>query len=125
MCGALRIWSKPCRRISVSVDLRFRPLQVLVKEAERPLSVDRMRTVEEFDLSRIGELELCFVEMTHLGEFQRHAFIGSDPIKVAPLDHEWSRGDERSHLGVVERAAEIELEDLILVRPHVAVRGTR
>ena len=48
--------------------------------------------------------------------------IGRDAVEVPPFDHEGPRSDQRRHLGVAEGAAQIELEDFVLLRPDVAVR---
>ena len=67
---------------------------------------------------------LRLVEEADLGELVADRLVGRDAVEVAALDHERPRGDQGGHLGVVERAAQVELEDLVLVGPDVTVRGS-
>ena len=91
-----------------------------VKKLEGAYAVDGVAAVKEIDVGsfRIGELG---VESSDFRIFQCNPFIRCDGVVMASLNHEWAWGDQGGHLGVVERAAQIELEDLVLARPDVAV----
>src|SRR5690606_20861636 len=101
------------------------PREVTVEEIERTLSVDRVRPDEELDLGPVADPETRLVEMAHFRVFVRDGFIGRHAVEMTAFDHEGARRDERGHLRVVERASEVELEDLVLAGPHIAVGASR
>ena len=96
---------------------------MLVEKVERALAVDGVRPDEPFDFAAVADAELGGVEEAHLGELVGDRFVGGHAVEVAAFDHERTRGDQGGHLGVIERAAEIEFEDLVLAGPDVAVRA--
>ena len=71
----------------------------------------------------VADAQPGLVEEPDLGELVRHVLVGADAVEVTPFDHERPRRDQGGHLGVVERAAQVELEDLVLAGPDVAVRA--
>src|SRR5262249_32854686 len=100
---------------------RVGPSQVFVQEFERPPSVDRVRADEELDPATIADPQAGIVQVENLGEFVGDRLVGCDAVEVAPLDHEWPRGDQGRHLGVIERATQVELEDLVFAAPDVTI----
>src|SRR5262245_24686555 len=98
----------------------FGPLQVLMQEVEGPDAVDGVRAGEPLELAVITNAELGFVEEADLGELVADRLIGRHAVEVAALDHERPGGDQGGHLGVVEGAPEVDLEDLVLDVPSVA-----
>ena len=74
---------------------------MLVQELERPLAVDLVVSVEEFDVGTVAEAEHV-VQAADFGVFVGNPFVGSDAVPVAAFDHERARGEQRDHLGVVE-----------------------
>ena len=91
-----------------------------MKKLECSLPVDRMRTVEPFDLGTIGQLEPRGVQMPDPGVFPCNSPVVGNSVKVAPLDHKGSRGDQSCHLRIVERVTEIPFEDFVFARVDVA-----
>lgn len=69
--------------------------------------MDFVGTVEEFDGRAFRNAQIG-VQPADLGVLVGHPFVRGDPISVTSLDHEWPGSDQRGHLSVVERAAEIE-----------------
>ena len=93
---------------------------MFVEELEGANAIDRMRSVEEFDLGAVAEAEFV-VEAADAGEFMGDPFVGRDAVVVSALDHERARRDERGHLGVVVGVREVPLEDLVFAGEEVAV----
>src|SRR5262245_22030335 len=98
-----------------------RPTQMFMEKFERPNAIDFVGSDEVLDAAAVGHFELNVVNPLNLGIFGGDAFIDSDPVEVAALDHEGAGRDESGHLGVVERAAEVPLEDFVFAGPNVAV----
>src|SRR5258706_341476 len=98
---------------------------MLVQEIVRSLTIDCVWADEPFNLAAIHQLEPGLVEILHLGELEADLLIEADPVKMTALHHERTRTDQGGHLRVVERAAEVELKDLVLAGPDVGVRGLR
>ena len=96
-----------------------------MEEIKGSLSIDGVRSHEGFHLAAVAQAEPDGVEKVHLRGFPRDGFIRRHAVEMASFDHERPRGDQRGHLGVVEGAAEIELEDFILAAPDVAVAPGR
>ena len=80
-----------------------------------------MRSVEPFDFAPLGNAQSRVVQETNFGKFGGDAFVDANCVVMPTFDHKWSRGDERRHLGIVERGPQIELENLLLVGPDVRV----
>lgn len=93
-----------------------------MQELERALAVDLVEAVEEFDVGAVAEAERV-VHPADFGVFVGDPFVGSDAVPVAAFDHERSRGEQRDHLGVVERRAHVEVRHLPLDREQEAVLG--
>ena len=74
---------------------------------------------------RSPSFSLRLVQEPHLGELVGHGLVGGHAVEMPPLDHERPRGDQRRHLGVVERAAQVELEDLVLAASRRSCTGAR
>src|ERR1051326_780482 len=79
------------------------PVQVLVQELEGPNPMNRMRTVEEFDLRAVANTQLI-IKPSDLGVFRCHPFINSHSILVATFHYERARSNQRGHLRVIEQA---------------------
>ena len=96
-----------------------------MEEVVGPDPVDGVRSDKPFDLAAVGEPKTGGIEVPHLGELEGDLLVGSDSVEVPAFDHKGARTDEGGHLGVVEGAAEVPFEDLILalVRVAVAQRG--
>ncbi len=100
---------------------RCGPVQVAMEEVEGATPMDGVWADEGFHLASVADAEACGVEESDLGELPGDGFVGGDAVEVAALDHERAWGDECGHLGVVEGAAEVELEDLVFAGPDIAV----
>ena len=105
--------------------LSLGPLQVLVEELERPLSIDRVGTDKPFDRAPVRDFQLCRISVAHLGELVRHHLVRCHAVKMSAFDHERSRRNQGRHLGIVERTAQIKFENLVLTGPHIAVVRAR
>ncbi len=92
-----------------------------MEEIEGAASVDGMGTDEGFHFATVADAEAGCVEESDLGELPGDGFVGSDAVEVATFDHEGAWGDEGGHFGVVEGAAEVELEDFVFAGPDIAV----
>src|SRR5688572_23314312 len=83
-----------------------------------------MGAVEEFDFGTVGDLQID-VEELYARVFGGDHVVWPDSVAMASFDHEGARADKRGHFGIVERAAQIELEDLVLARSDIRVRTAR
>ena len=101
------------------------PVEMAVKEIERPSSVDGVRSIKPLDLATPLQLQFSLVQVTHFCKFPANRFIGCDSVVMAALDHERPWRDEPGHLRVVEGAAQVPLKNLVLAGVHVAVRVAR
>jgi len=106
---------------------RTRPVQMLVQKLVGSLAVDRMRPDEPFDFGPVADLQLSRIEISDFSVFVSDPVVFADTVEVASFHHKRSRADQRGHLSVVERAAEIPFEDFVLARPDVteALASTR
>src|SRR5690349_19921431 len=95
---------------------------MLVQESKGADAVDRVRADEDFQLAAVADAEPGTVKMKDLGVFVSNGLVARYAVEVTALDHERARSDQGRHFGVVERAAQVELEDLVFVRPDIAVR---
>ena len=81
-----------------------------------------MRAIKIFNFRALGDAEVG-IQPANLGELIRHPFVWSDSIFVAALDHERARRNQRGHLGVVKRMAEIELKHFVFTGEQITVAG--
>src|SRR5436309_1039986 len=86
---------------------RLRPIQMPMQKAKGALAIDRVRPIEELDFAAVANAQLI-IEAPHLGVFVSDPFVGRDAVIVATLDHEGPRCDQRRHLRIVKRIAQIE-----------------
>jgi hypothetical protein len=105
--GAASLGASPSRR-------RFRLAQSPVQERARSPAVDRVRADEPIELAAVADPELRAVQASHLAEFAGNRFIRRDAVEMPAFDQEPSRGDQGGHLCVVEGAAQVELDNLVL-----------
>src|SRR5262245_30808750 len=117
--------TRASRAPSLAAKSALRPVQELVQEIIRALTVDGVRADEPFDRAVIHQLQARLIQVPHLGELEPHLLIDADAIEMAALHHERARTNKSRHLRIVERAAQVELEDLVLARPDVGVGGAR
>src|SRR5262245_52998401 len=115
----------PGQKTSLVSVSQLRPIQVLVQEIKRALAVDGVRPDEPLDLAAVADAEPGLVQVLHLGKLVAHRLVRGYAVEVAALDHEWPRCDQRGHLGVVERATQVEFKNLVLAMPYVAVPAAR
>ena len=64
------------------------------------------------------------VQPADLGVFVGHPLVRRHAVGVAALDHERPRHHQRRHLGVVERAAHVEIGHFPFDREHEAVAAS-
>jgi hypothetical protein len=97
-----------------------------VQEAEGPLAVDRVGSVEKLDFRPLADAKFV-VMTTNLCVFPRHPFVECDAISMAAFDHERPWRHEIRQLRVVGDVPHVPLEDFVLlgedVRRALIARG--
>ena len=86
----------------------------LVQELVTTIAVNLMGAIEPFNFRAFAKAKFGLVEMPHLGVFVADRLIRRYPVEMSPFHHERPGTDQCGHLGIVERAAQIELEYLVL-----------
>src|ERR1035437_11186627 len=81
-----------------------------------------MRAGEPLDDALVAKPQARLIEKTHFGEFVCHRFVRRNDVEVSAFHHEGAWGDQCGHLGIIEGAAEVELEDFIFGHPDVTIR---
>ena len=92
-----------------------------MEKAIRSFSIDGVRTDEPFDLAFVLDAQTGLIKIPDLREFVGDRFIWSDAVEMPALNHEGAGTYQPSHLGVVERASEIPLEDLVFALVRITV----
>ena len=96
-----------------------------MEEVEGPFAIDGVRAHEGFHFAPVTDPESGGVVEFHLPELPAHGLIRRHAVEMPALHHERPRCNASRHLGVVEGAAEIELEDLIFAAPDITVAAGR
>ena len=84
--------------------------------------MDRVGTDEPFQFAAFADSQAGAIQMPHFRELVGDGFVRCHAVEMAAFHHERPRGDQCRHLGIIERAAQIEFEDLVFRRPDITVR---
>src|SRR5262249_34731827 len=113
----------PPQSVMARPSLRLRPLQVPVQKFKCALTIDRMWPDKPFDFCPFRDFQSRSIESADFSVLVPYRFIRSHTVEMSSFDHKRPWRDQGRHLRIVERAAQVEFENLVFATPNITITG--